>query len=400
MSPARSLPALLLLPCLAACPAGSEPVPEPPPDVADLVYPDFSDWAEPIADYVAAGEDEYGPGGFDSSIHDLHVFADRLYLGYGDATVNMGRIFPIDVRRWDEAEAGGWASEFTTDEEQIDRYRSAGDLLVVPGIDATEDAWIGNAYTLREGGPWVKSRTLDQALHVHDALIDGDAIWACGSGGTQPEYEAGAISSLLFRSDDGGITFALAHKVPNAWPVGDARFTDLALLDGVLHAFGYRTDDSWSITDLIAYRLEGDEMAEWDGADDLWTWGTQATGDGRALAWGVDLGGWTARFGTRILDPEGSSDLETADDLTTLDMEPQSSGRVLIAALDGDSWAPGYPEGPWDLVVALWGPGEGDWTILVEQEIAVLPTSIAFWRGALYMGTSDGRVLRAAGEAG
>ena len=198
------LPALLLTLLIVGCPPDPEPDPEPVvPDITELEFEDFSTWAWPIEDYIEAGVAEHGAESqFMTDIHDLHVFADKLYVGYGDATVNMGRVFPIDVRAWTSPEPEALVSEFVTDEEQIDRYRSQGDILTIPGIDATEDAWLGSVYAKPSGKAWFKSRTLKQGVHVHDCITFGGAWYAVGSGATQAEWTASNIHSLLWKSTD------------------------------------------------------------------------------------------------------------------------------------------------------------------------------------------------------
>ena len=394
----RHLPLLLTLPALLLLGCPLEPEPEPTtPDITELVFEDFSTWAHPIADYIEAGIQEYGSdSAFTTDIHDLHVFADRLYVGYGDATVNIGRVFPIEVRSWTEPEPEAIQGEFITDEEQIDRYRSSGDLLTIPGIDATEDAWLGNVYVGSPDGAWFKSRTVDQGVHVHDALVDGSTVWACGSGATPEEWDAGAIHSLIHRSDDAGETFEVVHRVPNAYPIGDARFTNLTMLDGALHAFGYRSDDSWSIRQLISYRIEDDELVAWDEMTDVLIDHVEPTGDGRALAHGVFAGG-DLRFATRLMDPDGSEDLAHADGLSVLDLARLEDDRLLVLAIEGDTYP--TPEGDYDVVVAVWDPTDDSWTVLKEQGSGTLPTAVAYWRGALYVGLQDGRVRRADGQA-
>ncbi len=381
---------------LTACPTVEEPDPVPTtPDITELDFEDFDTWAWPIEDYIEAGVAEHGSeAAFMTDIHDLHVFADKLYLGFGDATVNMGRIFDIDVRAWTEPEPDSLVSEFVTDEEQIDRYRSDEDVLTIPGIDATEDAWLGNVYVGDADGSWFKSRTLEQGVHVHDSLLDGGTIWACGSGATPEEWDVGAIHSLVHRSDDGGETFEVAFRVPNEFPVGDARFTSLAMIDDVVHAFGYRSDETWQIARLIAYRVEDDELVEWGHMNDVLVDDVVTLDDDRALAHGVFAAG-DLRFATRLLSEDGAEDLEHADGLTVLDLSLLDDGKVLVLAQEGDAYP--LPGGDHDLIVAVWDPDDDVWTELNQQTSGTLPTSIAFWRGALYMGLEDGRVRRAEG---
>jgi hypothetical protein len=393
--PLPLLPLLAASLLIAGCPIETEPGPEPEaPDITEVEFADFVTWARPIEDYIEAGVAEHGSEhAFTTGIHDLHVFADKLYLGYGDATVNMGRVFPIEVRRWaDPADPDGVVAEFTTDEEQIDRYRSSGDLLTIPGIDATEDAWLGNVYVGDDDGSWFKSRTLDQGVHVHDTLVDGATVWACGSGATPEEWDDGAIHSLIHRSDDSGQSFEVAYRVPNEYPIGDARFTSLAMLDGALTAFGYRSDDSWQITRLIAYRVEDEELVPWDAMNDVLIDNIEPTGDGRALAAGVFAAG-SLRFATRLVDGDGSEDLDDADDLTVLDLFGLDDGRILVLAIEGDEYP--LPDGDYEVVVALWDPSDESWTTLKRQGSGTMPSSIAYWRGFLFVGLEDGRVRRA-----
>ena len=396
MRPSVLLPALSLTSLLVGCPTGSEPDPVVP-DITELEFEDLSTWARPIEDYIEAGVAEYGSeNNFTTDIHDLHVFADRLYVGYGDATVNIGRIFPVEVRAWTEPEPESIRGEFITDEEQIDRYRSSGDLLTIPGVDATEDAWLGNVYVGDADGAWFKSRTLVQGVHVHDSFVDGSTVWACGSGATPEEWDQGAIHSLIHRSDDGGQTFEVAWRVPNVYPVGDTRFVNLTMLDGALHAFGYRSDDSWQIQQITSYRVEGDELVEWDEMTDVLIDGVEPTGDGRALAHGVFVAG-SLRHATRLMDGDGSEDLDHADGLSVLDLSRLQDGRILVMAVEGDSYP--LPSDDYDLVIAVWDPADDSWTVLKEQASGTLPTAVAWWRGALYVGLQDGRVRRAVGVA-
>lgn len=391
----RHASALLLAVTLAACePVPVEPEPGPAPDIAELQFEPMGTWARPIEDYIAFHIDELGHDQFDRSVQELHVFDGRLYLGYGDATLNLGRTTPIEVRRWSEPEPEAWQSEFVVEEEAIGRYRSADDVLVIPGVDATEDAWIGNAYTLVAGGEWVKSRTLFDALHVHDALVDGDVLWACGSGGNQAEYEAGQISSLVFRSDDLGVTWEQAWKVPNSNPTGDARFTSLALVDGALHAFGYRADGTGTINQVIAYRETDDEPEAWSAMSDVLVDDVQSLPDGRALATGVFVAGGL-RHAVRLLDGDDADDVDAFDGLTVLDLFDLGDGRVVTLAIEGTDYP--VPDDDHVVQIGLWDSADDSYATLISQDSGTLPVSLAFWRGGLYVGLLDGRVRRSLG---
>jgi len=387
-------PLLAALGLLACAPVEPEPGPPAAVDITDLQFEPFGTWARPIQDYIDFHTEDLGHDLFQREVQDLHVFDDRLYFGYGDATLNLGRLTPIEVRSWTEPEPDAWSAEFVVDEEAVGRFRSADDVLVIPGVDATEDAWLGNAYTLVAGGEWVKSRTLADALHVHDALIDGDLLWACGSGGSQPEYEAGQISSLVFQSTDDGVTWEQVWKVPNTNPVGDARFISLAMVDDLVHAFGYRSDGSGTINQVIAYRETGAEPEAWDAMEDVLVDDVQSLPDGRALATGVFVAG-SLHHVVRLLEGDDAFDVEEFDDLAVLDLFDLGDGRILTLAIEGDDYP--IPDDDYRVEVGLWDSADDSYVPLISQESGTLPHSLAFWRDGLYVGLDDGRVRRAQG---
>ena len=98
-------------------------------------------------------------------INDLKFFHNKLYVGYGDYSVNTG---PTDVIYYDMAKKE-FVKEFTVQEEAIDKYQIVDDTLVITGVDATEDWTFGNIYTLTDKG-WIKHRTIPNGIHVFDAV--------------------------------------------------------------------------------------------------------------------------------------------------------------------------------------------------------------------------------------
>ena len=219
-------------------------------------------------------------------------------------------------------------------------------------------------------------------------------IWACGSGGTPDEYYAGDISSLVFRSDDGGATFELEFKIPNSNPSGDARFTGLAEVDGDLVAFGYRTDGTTTNV-LIAYRTDGDELVPWEAMQQMFVQHVESLNDGTAIAAGVFAAG-TLRAATVLMVGDEALDLAGFDDRTVLDIAPVDGSRVLLMSVDGSDFP--LPSGPWDVEVGLWDSSDGSYSELVRHSSNTLPTAVAFWRDSLYIGLEDGRVRRAEGS--
>jgi hypothetical protein len=386
--------ALPLLVALAGCPSTDVVIDAPPgpPDLTELSFGPLEPFDRPTDDYIDTNAEELGHDDFLQGLHDLHVFDDRLYVGYGDANLNLGQVTPIEVRAYSDDVAGGWGSEFIVDDEQIDRFVSSGDDLAIPGIDATEDAWLGNAYLRTVDDDWFKSRTLDQAIHVHDVAFDGATIHACGSGSTPEEYNAGNISSLVFRSDDLGATFQLVWKVPNSNPSGDARFTHLARLGGELHAFGYRSNGA-QINELIAYRQGDVDPVPWTAMQDVLVQRIVDLGDGTALMAGVFAAG-DLRQVNRRLGLDSSEDV--LEGRGVIDLSPLGDGRALVLSIDDDRWP--MPEGPWTVEIGVFDPSDGAYVGLTESEVEVLPSSIAFWRNALYVGDEAGALLRSAGE--
>lgn len=169
----------------------------------DLTYSAPEPWADPIADYLAAGRQEVGSDLFDRAIQDLAPFDGRLFIGYGDATKNLGRIVAIEPRSFGDPEEPVASADFATDEEQIDHYRVFDDRIAIAGVDATEDGWLGNVYARITGGVWTKNRTVDGGVHVHDITAFSGAYWTVGSGASPNEWKSNHIFSYLWRSWDG-----------------------------------------------------------------------------------------------------------------------------------------------------------------------------------------------------
>jgi hypothetical protein len=185
---AASVVFVALVGCTGAAPAsdgGTVPGDAAHPDAAADASPDagearlagrtcgaLGEWATPLTDYIAAGEAAVANGRFMRGVHDLAVFEDRLYVGYGDADVNLGRVIPIEVRAFRSDDDPTATAETATAEEQVEQFRALDDGLWIAGVDATEDAWLGNVYR-RTAGPWVKLRTVGNGVHVHDVAAWG-----------------------------------------------------------------------------------------------------------------------------------------------------------------------------------------------------------------------------------
>ena len=110
------------------------------------------------------------------NINVLKFFNNRLYLGYGDATVNTG---PTDVIYYD-LDSNKFVKEFSVDDEGIYQYQVIDGKLVIPGVDATEEWDFGNIYVQEKSG-WVKHRSITRGVHVFDAVAY-QGKWYVGTG--------------------------------------------------------------------------------------------------------------------------------------------------------------------------------------------------------------------------
>ncbi len=387
-----------LLVLLLACPAATDDTawPDssgPPPDLEEADFSIFEPWASPIDDYIAAGEEALGHSDFLQGIHDLTVFSDRLLLGYGDANLNLGRITPIEVRAYTDPAAAEPVVEATLDEEQVSRYRRAEDTLWIPGVDATEDAFLGNVFRREDDGSWTKSRTLDQGIHVHDVAATSEGIWACGSGGTPEDYDAVQLASLLWRSDDSGETFGLVEKLQNPG-VGDARFTSLLALDDEVYAFGYRTDSSFSIDTFLAWRMQEGTFEDWPTVGNLLVQDTISIDESLGLLNGL-LVASSIQWRVYRATSDGIERVEALDDRTLISAEPLGDGRVLLLWIEGDEY--GATPDPYRVGVGLTHDGI-ELIELTKFQHDVAPTSAAAWGSDLYLGMPDGTIWRSLGE--
>jgi len=135
--------------------------PKQAPQLLDLYSIGFPAW-------------DYQPDAWNVNV--LKIFDNKLYLGYGDATINTG---PTDVIYYD-LESKKFVKEFSVDDEGIYQYQVIDGKLVIPGVDATEEWDFGNLYVLEKSG-WVKHRSITKGIHVFDAVSYKNK-WYVGTG--------------------------------------------------------------------------------------------------------------------------------------------------------------------------------------------------------------------------
>jgi hypothetical protein len=397
----------------------------PPPRIAEQTFGAFEPWASPIDDYLAVGQ-AVQPGLFDASINDLAPIGERLFFGYGDANYNLGEQIPIELRFFSSADdptaqaaavdgAGQGAPQSSptqSGEEQIDRYRLLDGVLWQAGIDSIDadelhtqnttdpKAIDGNVYRL-DGDTWQKYRSVRGGEHVHDVASFAGAVYAVGSGAdTRLEFEAGQIFRYLWRSVDQGATFETVQRIQHPTPgQGDSRWVTLLPTSSALYLFGY---ESSFVTNTASVRnavFDGQSVTDLDPGAPLYALfpdDVLALPDGTALVFGVDVDATPVHYTAGHVAGDGSmAALGSLAGSTVLDADLAATGEIVYLVVAGDAYGGSAPAS-FDVRVLVADAATPD----VASEVSsfttdVRPTSIAYFLGALFLGTSDGRVLRA-----
>ncbi|HEX6885906.1 MAG TPA: hypothetical protein VF530_21210 [Planctomycetota bacterium] len=383
---------------------------------APLAFEEPEPWAEPIRDAHAAGERSF-PDGFHRGITALQVFDGRLWIGYGDGTRNLGTVVPIEFRsfaspedpEWRAAEVlgeGQGARQRTptdTGEEQIEPYRVLDGALWQAGVDSNDpdEAWTqakgpervieGNVFRL-EGARWRKWRSIPGGEHVHDLAWHDGALWAVGSGADdRAEFEGGEVYRYLWRSDDGGRSFrtVVRERYPELGK-GDTRFRRLLAVGDVLYVFGYvnpYVDGGPLEGRHLAVR--GERIEPLVGSRDgplaaLVVQRTFALPDGTGLVVTRPEDGRTRAFRARA---DGFEELAGWARVRVIDVAVASDDELLVLTGDG-----GAPE---RCAVQRAALAELDALAPLLALAGEAPSALALWERRLFVGTAEGRILRA-----
>lgn len=110
---------------------------------------------------------------FAKNVWDMQVYNGRIYLGHGDYNSNAG---PIPVIYYDPC-TNKFTTQYTVNEEQIDKYKVLNGKLYIPGTDARESWDYGNFYVM-DNDQWTKFRTIPKATHVFDMVIYNGQLYA------------------------------------------------------------------------------------------------------------------------------------------------------------------------------------------------------------------------------
>ncbi|MDI7270045.1 MAG: hypothetical protein QME96_18800, partial [Myxococcota bacterium] len=280
------------------------------------------------------------------------------------------------------------------DDESIDSYRIFDDVLYIPGVDATEDALLGNVYFKPSGDAWTKARTLEQNLHVIDVFAHAGALFASGGGcDDMDHYASGEDQGVLYRSVDGGATWTIVHDLHDPNPAGVIRYEYFAGVAGNLYAFGNVIDTTSRTLTNIPRRFDDGAWTPVALLPAAWIQRTYQLDATTAVARGVDLG--TGRFRAwRVLAGETTRALGRFDSAgqKPVDFFAVAPGEMLVLTRDGNE----YPD-------ATTPPFT--WHVFRTNDLFALEELLAFtagetflclalWRDAIYLGTADGAIHR------
>ena len=226
------------------------------------------------------------------NVWDMQLWGDKIYLGHGNSS-NKGpasNAGPVRVIAY-HPQSGCFETEFTVDEEQIDRYRTIGGRLYIPGHDPCQSWDWGNFYRLTNDG-WEKVRTIPQGIHTYDILghqgalfvalgtteggkvarsTDGGQIWESFTlpGAGRP-FELFALGDALYAhayahlGGRGGLYQYNGHGFdlidvdlfPSTQRPHNPMVVRAALLDGVLLYIGAENTNDHQWTPFAAYKAE------------------------------------------------------------------------------------------------------------------------------------------------
>ena len=427
-------PLVLLLAC-GGCGASVEQRAEP------IRLGGFEPWAEPIPDALAVGEAAFD-GDFDQGITTLRPFEGRLWMGYGDATRNLGSEIPVEFRWFAGADdpvartadvlaAGQGARQRSpgdTGEEQIEPYRVVAGALWQPGVDSTneDEAWTqtkagiwrdvdgervqtklidGNVFKLEsvEGEPvWRKYRNIPGGEHVHDIAGFDGSIYAVGSGADHRfEFGNGKVFRYLWRSDDEGETFRTVLRVEVPAVGYDTRFRRLLASGDRLYVLGYRnpsqTEGPIEGRSIVVNHRDG--ITEWvDLEGPLAEMLPLRTFEVPEEDWGLVIASKGRRGAEKAFRIDGGRvvELEGWRDRRFLDVSfIPGDRRFLVLAGSGRSEDEASPE---RFEILIGGTDEPDLLSSVMSLADVVPRCLAVFDGYVFLGTDDGRILRAALE--
>lgn len=155
----------------------------------------------------------------------LQPFQGRLYIGYGDYSVNTG---PIEIGAFDPT-TSSFRKEFLADTEAIWGYRVIGDQLYAPHIDPRPGEG-GLQYEYSVGPPWREDQigvSQGGVLNYDIAAVGGTRYLA---GEDYTTGNATVWESPIDGGRDGGWTVSLSKPSRQLYPDGGAIVPDSGVL--------------------------------------------------------------------------------------------------------------------------------------------------------------------------
>ncbi len=166
------------------------------------------------------------------TINTLHVFENKLFIGYGDYGVNTG---PTDIIYYNFLD-NTWNNSFTIQEEAIERYVEIDNKLYIPGVDATDNWEFGNYY-IYDGTKWEKKRNIPNGIHVFDIEKYNDRLY-CATGNYLKTDSSNGVAPGAVLSSEHGNSWIYDYISPSDKNLV-YRITDLIVYNNKLMAFYY-----------------------------------------------------------------------------------------------------------------------------------------------------------------
>jgi hypothetical protein len=408
------------------------------PRISDLSITTFAPWSKPIEDYrtfaetCSDGERSLGDIYF-KSIHDLAPFEDKMWFGYGDANNNLASAMMgygyrgIEFRYFDSPDNPLPHTTLESGEEHIDHFRILDGVLWAPGLDGNNKDDVsaqpgirGNVYRL-EDEQWLKFREINGGVHVHDIAIWKKGVFVVGSGTYDlTEWGEGNIYRYLWKSTTNGKSFNTVRRIvhPVLGGVGDTRWLRLLSLENVLYIFGYYSIFEEEKIFPTHARYEGTDVIPLDEENpdelmNIFCRGTEPLPDGTGLMWGIvdsQDDGPGMKWGSEArknaehkalwhLDINGKpTQLKALDGKNIIDIYHSPETEELIYLLrtdDEETTPPAYTATI--LVASRDNPGKVKELLTFTSEVKQI--SIAYWKGAMFLGMDDCGVWKGESES-
>jgi len=322
------------------------------------------------------------------SVHALHLFEGRIYVGSGDWSRNRGPIQIWSFAADADSPVTEFVKEFTVDDEAVDIFRDYNGKLYVPGIDAADkvdDQWaLGNLY-IKENGKWRKLRTVPNGIHVLDVAVLGNTLYVS----TGTETGAG-----LFASQDDGQTW-IRCQGPGAQ---EGRFYEILPINDILFVTGFQSKlGAYRCKDTTMERLFLPMTTGYSGNRGQ-IYRLKQYGDGAVYT----LRGWGEEKSHQPLYwlsdlKEGARPIEVFKDKQVRDIVVR--GKVCYVLCGSSEKQGDVPESSSFIAQIFSSADLKDWTLEAEAKMPALPNSLEVTGRAFFIGLANGKPWKSADTA-